>query len=428
MASLIHCVYTHATRIQTIKSLKMIGDSLTHLPPLTNSATAAILPKTQCTMYSQNHLTNTGLNLILQMTLFSSREGGLNYLTLTDLAYFCSTCKGIKINSRSIWKNLLVHYNHGFDHGFLKKSALNQINPETYKVIFLQLTRLQISFKTPHLVFKAAERGCKELMDLLVKNENKIYTQIADIFVRKQAMPHPTQHEAFVHALKKDIDTFKKRDKKEHWTPLHHATLAGDTDLVRALCAHHVFCKESNKKIGKTLHIESRNNEGYTPLMYAAMHGHLEIARMLLKAGAIVDETDNFQSTPLLEASIAGHVETVSLLLEHRADPEKADTFGKTPLMHAAEEGQLAIFNLLIENNANINTKDPIGRTADFYATYPSNKLAAQYSQTPESDPNKTNIYKAMIKQEKIINTLRQALEDFKKQEEQASCYKRRKL
>lgn len=394
---------------------------------LTSSVPALVLFNVQNHTYSRTALTHTVLSLIFQMVLHSSQKGNVDSLSLADFASLSSTCKFIYINSQLIWKNLLVHYHHGFDHGFLKKQVLNTIHAVTYKVIFLQLTKLRISFETPHLVFQAAERGCKEMRDLLVANENRIYTKVADVFVRKGPMPNPTNHKAFVRALKKDINIFKKRDKEEGWTPLLHASLAGDIDLVRALLAYQAFCKKSDNQIKNSFNIDDRNNEGYTALCYAVMHGHLEITRTLLENKANVDATDAFQSTPLLEATVSGDRETVSLLLEHGANIEKADAYGKTPLMHAAEEGQLEILHFLIENNADVKAKDLSGRTPGFYASYQHSKLATEDSQTQDNNPDKLTTHNAAMRQAEIVKALLQALADLKEKEGNARLFSKKR-
>ena len=47
---------------------------------------------------------------------------------------------------------------------------------------------------------------------------------------------------------------------------------------------------------------------GWTPLHEACNHGHLDVARLLLKAGAEVNVQGLEQYTPLHDASVNGHI------------------------------------------------------------------------------------------------------------------------
>ncbi len=46
-----------------------------------------------------------------------------------------------------------------------------------------------------------------------------------------------------------------------------------------------------------------------TPLHYAALNGHTEVAKVLLAAGASVNATDEWNRTPLHWAGYNGHVD-----------------------------------------------------------------------------------------------------------------------
>jgi hypothetical protein len=73
-------------------------------------------------------------------------------------------------------------------------------------------------------------------------------------------------------------------------------------------------------------------DEWWTPLRWAAAHGHDEVARMLLAAGANPD-----LSAPLPEAARRGSLSTVRVLLEHGASPAQTDPQGRTALEIAEE-------------------------------------------------------------------------------------------
>ena len=75
---------------------------------------------------------------------------------------------------------------------------------------------------------------------------------------------------------------------------------------------------------------------GMTALMFAAREGHMETARALLDAGAMVNQPrSGDQTTPLLMATINGHFDLAKYLLDRGADPTLAGENGATPLYAA---------------------------------------------------------------------------------------------
>ena len=72
---------------------------------------------------------------------------------------------------------------------------------------------------------------------------------------------------------------------------------------------------------------------GFTALHYAARQGHIETAKLLLDAGADVDQpSGGDQSTPLLVAVINGNYDLAMMLLERGADPNLVSDDGAGPL------------------------------------------------------------------------------------------------
>src|SRR4051794_2661725 len=62
---------------------------------------------------------------------------------------------------------------------------------------------------------------------------------------------------------------------------------------------------------------------GWTPLHMAAASGQVDKARLLIEAGARVNQQTEIDGgdTPLMEAARSGHARMVQLLLDHGADP-----------------------------------------------------------------------------------------------------------
>ena len=67
---------------------------------------------------------------------------------------------------------------------------------------------------------------------------------------------------------------------------------------------------------------EKRDEAANELVDYAAVNGHVNVARMLLQAGVDKDTTDELGMTALGCASSSSHVEIVRLLLDAGADKD----------------------------------------------------------------------------------------------------------
>lgn len=70
------------------------------------------------------------------------------------------------------------------------------------------------------------------------------------------------------------------------------------------------------------------NKPGWTPLHYAATHGHLEVLQLLLDENAYIDAASPNNTTPLMMAALYGTSSAVKLLLEAGADPVLKNDLG----------------------------------------------------------------------------------------------------
>jgi ankyrin repeat protein len=90
---------------------------------------------------------------------------------------------------------------------------------------------------------------------------------------------------------------------------------------------------------------------GGTPLHHAVETrtgiSGLEIMRLLLEQGAVVDKRNDAGETPLLRAVAGGKLEEASLLLDRGADPNAPDERGRTPLSMAKQSGNKKMTTLL---------------------------------------------------------------------------------
>eukprot|EP00890_Picochlorum_soloecismus_P001802 jgi/Picsp_1/2622/NSC_00852-R1_ankyrin repeat domain-containing protein 39-like len=90
---------------------------------------------------------------------------------------------------------------------------------------------------------------------------------------------------------------------------------------------------------------------GYSPLIYAARAGHLDIVKYLLLQGADPNrKTSGLGSTALHRAAAQGHLGVVQELLKYKACPNIQDCDGETAMDKAAKGGYDEVVKILGES------------------------------------------------------------------------------
>jgi ankyrin repeat protein len=125
--------------------------------------------------------------------------------------------------------------------------------------------------------------------------------------------------------------------------PIHDHVTEGDHSAVK-----------STLEIDSTL-INSLNENHETPLLLAATHGHIDIARYLLEHNADFSIGDADDSRPIHLAAIGGHTTIIELLISLGDDINVADNNGMTPLLFSLSSRKGATVDWLIENGADID-------------------------------------------------------------------------
>ena len=121
--------------------------------------------------------------------------------------------------------------------------------------------------------------------------------------------------------------------------------------------------------------VEWRSPKGESPLMIAAIKGHKELVRALIKRDADVNKPG---WTPLHYAATGGHVEIILMLLEEHAYIDAESPNKSTPLMMAAMYGSTAAVRTLLEAGADPTLRNEIGLSAVEFAQRANRPDAAE--------------------------------------------------
>ena len=103
-------------------------------------------------------------------------------------------------------------------------------------------------------------------------------------------------------------------------------------------------------------------------LIIAAKEGFVDVARLLLKEGALVNGADSRKCTPLHYATAHNQGAMVDLLLAHGASPDIPDDLGELPLHVAASYYYVAILEAFIrathiDDSSTDEPRDPAPRS-----------------------------------------------------------------
>ncbi|CAE7333590.1 ankrd52 [Symbiodinium necroappetens] len=129
-------------------------------------------------------------------------------------------------------------------------------------------------------------------------------------------------------------------------TALHEAAVCGSLEVAALLV-----------EAGASIDKEGWDPDGQTPLHLASAHGHLDVVRFLVHAGAEKSMLENQGQTPLHLACSNGHLDVVRfLLLGEGPSIDMPGPDGNTPLHLASATGHLdEVRFLVLDAGANVH-------------------------------------------------------------------------
>ncbi|WWC85410.1 uncharacterized protein L201_000273 [Kwoniella dendrophila CBS 6074] len=183
---------------------------------------------------------------------------------------------------------------------------------------------------------------------------------------------------------------------------IHALAQRGDTPAISSLL-----------RDNPSLNLSQKDEQGITPLHWAAINAHMGTCRFLLDNGAEIDAVGGeLQATPLQWAARNGHLYVIHLLLSYGADPnildsqgfntlhlithssgvmpllymlhqpvaiDEKDTDGHTALMWAAYQGDALSVALLLKHGASVHLQDNAGMTPLHWAAVKGNKVSIKH-------------------------------------------------
>lgn len=159
--------------------------------------------------------------------------------------------------------------------------------------------------------------------------------------------------------------------------PVDACNLSGDSALSACLCTGPAIPKR-----GAVTGVNNKPSE-WIPMNFTTPG--VDLAKLLVEAGANMKRTDSFGQTMLMKAAKSGMVPSVVFLLTRGMDVDAQDDSGLTALMWAAISGQQDMVGVLLKYGAKINAADNKGRSSlfllgrddlkEFYFENPSQRI-----------------------------------------------------
>ncbi|MBP7709587.1 MAG: ankyrin repeat domain-containing protein [Rickettsiales bacterium] len=133
-------------------------------------------------------------------------------------------------------------------------------------------------------------------------------------------------------------------------------------------CVLHLAAKFGDELVVKKIlneakndqYVNVKNDDGFTPLHFAATNGSIAVDQVLIAAGADVNAQASEKKrrwTPIHYAAQFGHVEVIDALIKAGVSKEAKTGFGLTPLVVGAEFGHVKVVEFMLSLGADKNAQ-----------------------------------------------------------------------
>ncbi|KAJ7325307.1 hypothetical protein JRQ81_018327 [Phrynocephalus forsythii] len=150
----------------------------------------------------------------------------------------------------------------------------------------------------------------------------------------------------------------------EHGADVNMKNSSGKDSLMIACFAGHLDIAQYLRSQGASW--KSRDLGGCTAMHWAVDGGHCDVIEWMIQDGCEVDAKDaGLEWTPLMRlCALTGKIDVATLIIDAGADVNIRDKDGKTPLMVAALNNQEELVALLLERGADPDVKNEFGKGA----------------------------------------------------------------
>ncbi|XP_043939153.1 histone-lysine N-methyltransferase EHMT2 isoform X2 [Protopterus annectens] len=225
---------------------------------------------------------------------------------------------------------------------------------ELQKVILMLLDGLSTGFQSDHQsrrspLHAAAQGGFLDICHVLVQagasvnvRDKSFRTPLIEAVVNNhyELAKYLVDHGACVYHKEEDGSTC-----------LHHAAKNGNLPILQLLLSTGL------------VDVNAQDSGGWTPVIWAAEHKHLDIIKELLARGADVTLRDNEHNICLHWASFTGSAEIAEVLLNAKCNLHAVNYHGDTPLHIAARESFHECVMLFLSRGADIGVRNNEGDT-----------------------------------------------------------------
>ncbi|XP_049329095.1 histone-lysine N-methyltransferase EHMT2-like [Astyanax mexicanus] len=195
----------------------------------------------------------------------------------------------------------------------------------------------------------AAQRGLMDVCYLLIQAGAKLDAQ--DKTLRTPLLEAIVNNQVEVTRFLMQSGACVYHVEEDGSTGLHHAAKLGNLEVVMLLL-----------NTGQ-VDINAQDSGGWTPIIWAAEHRHIDIVRALLNRGADVTLKDKEMNVCLHWASFAGSAEIAELILNAGCPLSSVNQHGDTPLHISAREGYTECVTLFLSRGADIDVMNREGDT-----------------------------------------------------------------
>ncbi|XP_029476158.2 ankyrin repeat family A protein 2-like [Oncorhynchus nerka] len=196
-----------------------------------------------------------------------------------------------------------------------------------------------------------------EVASVLFKAECNIQTSPSPgIQVRHVYTPSTTKH--FSPIKQSTTLTNKHRGNEVSSTPL----------LVHSLSIHQLAAQGEMvflaSRIEQETVINLQDEEGFTPLMWAAAHGQIAVVEFLLQNGADPNLLAKGRESALSLACSKGYTDIVKMLIDCGVDVNEYDWNGGAPVLYAVHGNHVPCVEILLESGADPTIESDSGFNA----------------------------------------------------------------